>query len=84
MLFQASCLYLHLGFCLNPHLRPARERFVRTVDHGAWAVDRDPIALSIFFVGLDRQYGHLGAFCVGADVVLINVDSCFHFCPNLR
>jgi hypothetical protein len=38
-------------------------------------VDRDAVALGIALAGFYCQHGQVCAFGVGADVVLVNVDS---------
>jgi hypothetical protein len=75
-IFSGRRLFVHcyFRFCLNPHLRPARERFVRAVDHGTRPMDHDFVALAVFFIRFDCEDGQVGPLGVGADVVLINVE----------
>ena len=81
-----SCLYLHLSFCFNPHLRPAGKRFVWAIHYLTRAVYLYLVALAILFVSLDRKYWQISALGIGSDVVLINVDASFHlvFTPLKR
>ena len=68
---------LSIGF--DPHLGPAGQRLVGGVDHGAWTVDIDPVALDVALAGFYCQYRQVGAFAISADVVLIDVDALDHY-----
>ena len=76
-------MYVYLGFRFNPHLRAAGQRLIRAVDHGTRPMDHDFVALAVFFIRFDCEDGQVGPLGVGADVVLINVDSSFHLAHSL-
>ena len=77
-------MHSDLGIGFHPDLGTAGQGLVWGVDHGAWTVNRDPIALGVALTALDGQHGQVGAFGIGADVVLVNVYSAFHFSPSLK
>ena len=78
-------MHRDLGIGFHPDLGSTGQGLVWGVDHGAWTMDRDPIALGVALTALDGQDGQVGALGIGADVVLVNVYSAFHQrSPNLR
>ena len=73
----------HVGFSFDPHLCAAGKRLIRAVDHGTRPMNHDFVALAVFLVRFDGEDGQVGAFGIGANVVLINVDSSFHLSDSL-
>ena len=69
--------------CFDPDLCTTGQRLVGGVDHGAWAVNRDPVALGIPLAGFDGQHGQVCAFGVGADMVLVNMYARDHLLASI-
>jgi len=72
-------MHSDLGIGFDPHLCPAGQGLVWGVDHGAWTVDIDSIALDVALAGLHGEHWEVGAFAISADVVLVNVDALDHY-----
>ena len=64
--------------CFDPDLCTTGQRLVWRVDHGAWAVNRDPVAFRVALTRLYSKHRKVCTFAIGADVVLINVNPCDH------
>ena len=63
---------------LDPDLRAARQGLVWAVYQAA-VLEFDFVTLAILFVVFNGKDGQFRAFGVSPDIVLINVDSSFHY-----